>query len=194
MALQLKQSLTLTQQLIMTPQLQQAIKLLQLSRLELLETVTQEMETNPMLEEQPSDRVEEDRLFEEEGDMPDRKAQEVTIKEQARDDMDWEAYLSEYNTGWADSPYEAKDLPTFENIRSTQTSLYSHLMWQLNMNHCNEVQKQIGIHIIGNVDEDGYLKTSVEDISHVTGHSPEEVTETLKQIQQDHHVTIQNRI
>ena len=54
MALQLKQSLSLAQQLIMTPQLQQAIKLLQLSRLELLETITQEMETNPLLDEQPS--------------------------------------------------------------------------------------------------------------------------------------------
>ena len=183
MALQLKQSLTLTQQLIMTPQLQQAIKLLQLSKLELLETVTQEMETNPMLDEQPPDKTDEDRLFEEEGGTPDRKAEEVTVKEQARDDMDWEAYLSEYNTGWANSPYEAKDLPTFENIRSSKTSLYSHLMWQLNMSQSNEVQREIGIHIIGNVNEDGYLKISIEEISQLTGYSQEEVVETLHLIQ-----------
>ena len=183
MALQLKQSLTLTQQLIMTPQLQQAIKLLQLSRLELLETVTQEIETNPMLDEQPPEKTDEDRLFEEEGGIPDLKAQEVTIKEQARDDMDWEAYLSEYNTGWADSPYEAKDLPSFENIRSSKTSLYSHLMWQLNMSHLNEVQREIGLHIIGNVDEDGYLKTSIEEISHLTGYTQENVEEALHLIQ-----------
>jgi len=183
MALQLKQSLTLTQQLIMTPQLQQAIKLLQLSKLELLETVTQEMETNPMLDEQPPDKTDEDRLFEEGGSTPDRKAQEVTVKEQARDDMDWEAYLSEYNTGWASSPYEAKDLPTFENIRSSKTSLYSHLMWQLNMSHSSEVQREIGIHIIGNVDEDGYLKTSIEEISQLTGYPQEEAEETLHLIQ-----------
>ena len=183
MALQLKQSLTLTQQLIMTPQLQQAIKLLQLSRLELLDTVTQEMETNPMLDEQPPDKNDEERLFEEEGGVPDLKAKEVTIKEQARDDMDWEAYLSEYNTGWADSPYEAKDLPTFENIRSSKTSLYSHLMWQLNMSHLNEVHREIGLHIIGNVDEDGYLKTSVEEISRLTGYAQEDVEEALHNIQ-----------
>ena len=177
--LQLKQ----TQQLVMTPQLQQAIRLLQLSRLELLETVTQEIETNPMLDEQPPEKTDEDRLFEEEGGIPDLKAQEVTIKEQARDDMDWEAYLSEYNTGWADSPYEAKDLPSFENIRSSKTSLYSHLMWQLNMSHLNEVQREIGLHIIGNVDEDGYLKTSIEEISHLTGYTQENVEEALHLIQ-----------
>jgi len=188
MALQLKQSLSLTQQLIMTPQLQQAIKLLQLSRLELLETINQEMETNPVLDEQPSDEVDEEKLEEKLSEdnkyQPEQKASEVTVKENAREDMDWEAYLSEYNTGWAEAPYEPKDLPPIESTTAKQTSLYSHLLWQLNMNDFSDVQKEIGIHIIGNVDEDGYLKTSVEEISHVTGHSPEEVTETLKQIQQ----------
>ena len=136
-----------------------------------------------MLDEQPPDKSDEERILDEEGGAPDRKAQEVTVKEQVRDDMDWEAYLSEYNTGWAESPYEAKDLPTFENIRSNKTSLYSHLMWQLNMSHYNEVQKQIGIHIIGNVDEDGYLKTSIEEISRLTGYTQKDVEETLHLIQ-----------
>lgn len=188
MALQLKQSLSLTQQLIMTPQLQQAIKLLQLSRLELLETINQEMETNPVLDEQSSDEVDEEKLEEKLSEdnkyQPELKASEVTVKEHVREDMDWEAYLSEYNTGWAEAPYEPKDLPPIESTTAKKTSLYSHLMWQLSMNDFNDVQKEIGIHIIGNVDEDGYLKTTVEEISHVTGHSPEEVTETLKQIQQ----------
>ena len=65
MALQLKQSLNLSQQLIMTPQLQQAIKLLQLSRLELLETISQEIETNPMLEEQPWEDSEGEKVLDE---------------------------------------------------------------------------------------------------------------------------------
>jgi RNA polymerase sigma-54 factor len=172
----------------MTPQLQQAIKLLQLSRLELLETINQEMETNPVLDEQSSDEVDEEKLEEKLSEdnkyQPEQKASEVTVKENAREDMDWEAYLSEYNTGWAEAPYEPKDFPPIESTTAKKTSLYSHLMWQLNMNDFNDVQKEIGIHIIGNVDEDGYLKTSVEEISNVTGHSPEEVTETLKQIQQ----------
>jgi RNA polymerase sigma-54 factor len=70
MVLQLRQSLNLSQHLIMTPQLQQAIKLLHLSRLELLETINQEMETNPMREETPLDETDEEKEFEEKPAFP----------------------------------------------------------------------------------------------------------------------------
>jgi len=100
MALELRQSLILSQQLIMTPQLQQAIKLLQLSRLELLDTISQEMEENPVLEEQAAALAEEDNKpegekEESEQDIPDLA--EVTVEERARDDVDWENYISEYS-------------------------------------------------------------------------------------------------
>jgi RNA polymerase sigma-54 factor len=183
MALQLRQSLNLTQQLIMTPQLQQAIKLLQLSRLELLETITQEMETNPMLEEQPLDEADEEKGFEEGGDKSEQTVSDVTVKENIREDVDWESYLSEYNTGWAESPYEEKDIPSFETFTSQKTNLHSHLLWQLGMGNFNDMQKEIGIHIIGNLDEDGYLKVSIEEISQMTAHTPSEVIETLSLIQ-----------
>ncbi len=185
MALQLKQSLNLSQQLIMTPQLQQAIKLLQLSRLELLETITQEMETNPLLEEQSGEEGEEERTFEEEPKEADEQSTpEVTIAETVNEDMDWEAYLAEYNTGWADTPYEGgRDLPTFENMNANKTSLHSHLMWQLNLSDLDENQREIGIHIIGNLDDDGYLKVSIDELSQST-HCPQEVvSETLRLIQ-----------
>ncbi|MFZ7112731.1 MAG: RNA polymerase factor sigma-54 [Desulfatiglandales bacterium] len=190
MALQLKQSLSLTQQLIMTPQLQQAIKLLQLSRLELLQTVYNEMETNPLLDEQVLEDGDEDKTFEgdddsEEVSLPDPVAEEIEIKESDRsDDVDWESYISEYNTGWAEVPYEAKDAPPFENLTSEKTSLYSHLLWQLNMGDSDETHREIGTHIIGNLDSDGYLKTTVEELSEMTGHPPEAVLQTLLQIQQ----------
>jgi RNA polymerase sigma-54 factor len=109
MALQLKQSLSLSQQLIMTPQLQMAIKLLQLSRLELLETITQEMETNPLLDEQPTDETDEEKIVAEttgERNNDDQPTTEVTMEEKLTEDMDWETYLSEYNTGWAEAPYD----------------------------------------------------------------------------------------
>ncbi|MFH1349414.1 MAG: RNA polymerase factor sigma-54 [Pseudomonadota bacterium] len=183
MALQLKQSLILTQQLIMTPQLQQAIKLLQLSRLELLETITQEMETNPMLEEQPLDEADDERRLEEGEDKSDKLVQEVNVKENAGEDFDWASYLSEYNTGWAGSPYEEKEIPSFENFTSQKTSLHSHLMWQLSMSNYNDVQKNIGTHIIGNLDDDGYLRITILELSGITGHSREEVMETLELIQ-----------
>ena len=165
MAIQLKQSLGLHQQLIMTPQLQQAIKLLQQSRLELLETIHQEMETNPMLEEQAIDELDEDKGFEVEGDKSEPLASEVTVKENIRDDVDWEAYLSEYNTGWAHTSYEQSEVPSFENFTASKTNLYTHLMWQVNLNDFSDMNKEIAVHIIGNLDEDGYLTTSAEELS-----------------------------
>ena len=153
MALELRQSLSLTQQLVMTPQLQQAIKLLQLSRLELLETVSQEMEENPVLEEGSDEESEQDGERDAEKDEPSEEPPpalpEVTVEERARDDVDWEAYLTEYNTGWAEPRYEERDAPSFENITDTKTNLSSHLIWQLNMSSMDEAQKEIGIHIIG---------------------------------------------
>lgn len=184
MALQLKQSLSLTQQLIMTPQLQQAIKLLQLSRLELLQTVYNEMETNPLLEEQPVEDAEEEKGVEEASPPSESPAEEVEIKESDRsDDVDWESYLSEYNTGWADLPYEARDVPPFENVTSEKTSLYSHLTWQLNMGDFDDDQREIGTHIIGNLDSDGYLKITPEELSEITEYPLDMVLETLKKIQ-----------
>jgi len=171
----------------MTPQLQQAIKLLQLSRLELLETIYQEMETNPVLEEQGAIESEEEELSVED-EKPDLDEEatplpEVDVEEPPHDEVDWESYLSEYNTGWAETPYEDRDVPQFENITSTKTNLYSHLMWQLNMNDFDEAQKEIGLHIIGNITEDGYLDITVEELAKNTGYPVEKVGETLKLIQ-----------
>ena len=187
MALQLKQSLSLSQQLIMTPQLQQAIKLLQLSRLELLETITQEMETNPLLDEQaPGDSdSDNNEITEDVPASPDEQdTKEVRIEEDARnDEVDWESYLSEYNTGWADTPYQGKEAPAFENMNQEKTSLNSHLMWQLSLSHLNEKQREIGIQIIGNIDDDGYLQITIEELIESTGSNEEEILYTLETIQ-----------
>jgi RNA polymerase sigma-54 factor len=186
MAIELKQSLNLTQQLIMTPQLQQAIKLLQLSRLELVDTITEEMEENPVLEEQVSGETEEDSQTQDVKDGVEESTSdvpEVTVVECARDDVDWENYLSEYNTGWAGSPYEEREAPPFDNFISTKTSLNSHLMWQLNMSNLDSEQREIGVHIIGNLDEDGYLDIPLEEISTITGYPLEKVLEVLYFIQ-----------
>jgi len=182
MALQLKQSLNLAQQLIMTPQLQQAIKLLQLSRLELLETVRTELQTNPVLEEHSSEGGDEEKEPVKDSDSEPNLA-EVDAQEKIREDLDWESYLSEYNKGWAESPYEAKEAPSFENVTASKPSLQSHLMWQLNMSRVSETVKDIAIHIIGNLDDDGYLTLSVDELSQITVRSPEEVMESLSIVQ-----------
>ena len=182
MALQLKQSLNLSQQLIMTPQLQQAIKLLQLSRLELLDTIYNEMETNPMLEEQLSDEVDEEKKIE----TPEKTTEfqeDVNVPDNVQDEVDWESYLTEYNTGYTESTFDGKDIPPFESVTSEKTSLYDHLMWQLNLSSFTGAQKEIGLHIICNLDSDGYLQSSVEEIAESTGYEQEEVLEALTLIQ-----------
>ncbi len=184
MAIQLRQSLSLQQQLIMTPQLQQAIKLLQQSRLELLETIHQEMEVNPLLEERPLEEGDENKEPETEVTKPEQSTSEVSVKEDMRvGDVDWDVYLSEYNTGWASSSFDGRDAPTFESFTPSKTNLCEHLMWQLSMNRVNEEQKEIGTHIIGNLDEDGYLQSTVEEIVEATGSTRENVIETLSLIQ-----------
>ena len=187
MALELKQSLSLSQQLIMTPQLQQAIKLLQLSRLELVETIQQEMEANPVLEEQALGETDEEaakgEYAKETSEEKVPEVREVTVEERAREDIDWENYLSEYNTGWAELPYEDSESSPIESVTSSKTNLYSHLMWQLNMSTLDERQKEIGTHIIGNLNEDGYLDISLEEVSEITGHPLNEVIDVLLVIQ-----------
>jgi len=187
MALELRQSLGLVQQLVMTPQLQQAIKLLQLSRLELVETISQEIEENPILEDLTEGEPEQDEGKatgkDEPSEEPPPALPEVTVEERARDDVDWETYLTEYNTGWAEPRYEEREAPTFENITDTKTDLSSHLIWQLSMSGMDEAEKKIGTYIIGNLDENGYLDIPLEEISQVTGDPLKKIIETLRLIQ-----------
>lgn len=184
MAIELKQSMKLSQRLIMTPQLQQAIKFLQLSRLELCQVVNQELEINPLLEELAPDADE--RAPEEEGPEPVKKEEplrEVTIKETLREDFDWESYISEYNTAWVSSPYDpSDDRQSFENFVSPKTNLFSHLMWQLQVSDLDDVQREIGRYIVGNIDPDGYLGVSIDNIMKVTDRSRDEVVEVLNVI------------
>ncbi|MBN1276605.1 MAG: RNA polymerase factor sigma-54 [Deltaproteobacteria bacterium] len=188
MTLELRQSLGLVQQLIMTPQLQQAIKLLQLSRLELLEAIQEEMEMNPVLEEQvvDEDEAEPDLRLVEEKEEPGKNVDdltEVTIEERTRDDVDWESYISEYNTGNMDTPYDEREFGFLDNIVSTGTNLYSYLMWQLKMSNLDEEQREIGVFIIGNLNEGGYLEITLEEVSEAAGYPLEKVIETLHIIQ-----------
>jgi len=111
MAFELKQNLKLAQQLIMTPQLQQAIKLLQLSRLELVDAVQQELEENPMLEEAPVDEESEDDLQPEVEEIraAERPA-ELTGEGDGKEEFDWDSYLEDYGpSGFPTSARRSKD-------------------------------------------------------------------------------------
>ena len=167
MALELRQQLKLTQQLIMTPQLQMAIKLLQLSRLELLDTIRQELEENPALEELQESAGEE-RLTEAADQAADDgdPAKEVTIEEKINDDIDWSSYLDEYNTpGRVNYEGESREAPKYEAFIARKESLKDHLLWQLLMTAPNSEEEQIGSLIVGNLNQDGYLDIDLEEIA-----------------------------
>ena len=182
MSLGLQQNLALTQQLVMTPQLQQAIKLLQLSRLELASMIQQEMEENPALEEVPIDPPSEMELANtpaEEPPKPDEELKEVTIEEKVGNDIDWESYINEYNsTGRVHTERDVQESPNYEAFTSSKETLEGHLKWQLLMHDLNEEEYRIGSLIIGNLNIDGYLKASVEELSQ-SGNCPVETVEKV---------------
>jgi len=185
MALELRQQLKLSQQLIMTPQLQMAIKLLQLSRLELVDMISNELEENPALEELQEVAVEgppdeqPDILS---SDTPETK--EVTIDEKIRDDIDWSNYIDEYNSPDKISfETEDKETPRFETFVARQESLSNHLLWQLLMTFANTEEKRIGSLIIGNLSKDGYLDIPAEELVRISGSSPGKVEHVLSFMQ-----------
>ncbi|BBO86936.1 RNA polymerase factor sigma-54 [Desulfosarcina ovata] len=185
MAIELRQQLKLTQQLIMTPQLQMAIKLLQLSRLELVDTIRQELEENPTLEEvqETADRTKEGEP-EEAPAAAVEDAREVTIEEKINDEIDWSNYIDEYNApGKVNFESENRETPQYEAFVSSKESLSDHLLWQLLMLSPTDIEKQVGSLIIGNLNRDGYLQLSVEELSQQSGISIEMVEDVLETMQ-----------
>jgi RNA polymerase sigma-54 factor len=188
MALEIRQQLKLSQQLVMTPQLQQAIKLLQLSRIELEEVVRQELEENPVLEEGVD--VAEDKELAAEvaqiSEIPEPSASSDEVKEfqgnlEEFNQADWQNYLDGYNASGATvDTYEAEEeRPSFESLLTKKTSLADHLLWQLNLIRIPDDERSAASEIIGNIDEDGYLKATVEEISQAAGVSIEATERAL---------------
>jgi RNA polymerase sigma-54 factor len=185
MALELRQQLKLTQQLIMTPQLQMAIKLLQLSRLELMDTIQTELEENPALEELPeSTPAEQSTELMEAATAENPEVKEVTIDDKIQEDIDWSNYLDEYNTpGRVHHESEGRDTPRFESFIASNESLDDHLLWQFLMTKPDKEEERIASLIIGNLNKDGYLDASVEEIASTSGSLPEKIEEILSIIQ-----------
>jgi RNA polymerase sigma-54 factor len=194
MAFELKQSLKLTQQLIMTPQLQQAIKLLQLSRQELIETISQEMEENPLLEEVSPDEGNEEEAHAEIGEDVQsveredlkivERAKELTGEGDGREEFDWANYLEDY--GPVGVTYGGRDgeATSWDNVLTEGQSLTKHLMWQMNLSSFNEDETRIGTQIVGNLDQNGYLCATVSEIMQLENVSEEFVETVLQKVQE----------
>jgi RNA polymerase sigma-54 factor len=190
MAIEMRQQMKLTQQLVMTPQLQQAIKLLQLSRIELQDVVRQELEENPVLEETPEleeiREVEQAELNESEG-LPTPEStefKEVIAGEGTLQETDWDSYMEGYSYSAGDHYYEDEERPSYENILTKKGTLVDHLMWQLNLTRMSDEEFRIGAEIIGNIDEDGYLRASLADVASATQSDEPFVESVLTRIQE----------
>ncbi len=205
--MELKQSLKMSQTLVMTPQLQQAIKLLQLSRMEMLEQVREEMETNPLLES--PDEIE--------GDLSDKAPGEASLEadnleapknleaktpdtaqevkaENNTNDIDWDQYLNSYQfneptTASNRGNVDLDDLPSFEASMVKKEDLYDHLFEQLSGVTLNDAERRIAELIVGNLNDDGYLvleETEGDPLIHLANEadvSMSVATRTLRKIQ-----------
>ena len=191
MAFELRQNLKLTQQLIMTPQLQQAIKLLQLSRLELVDLIQQEMEENPLLEEATTDGYSEETATpEEDMDISGRedikvveRTEEITGEGDGKDDFDWNNYLEDYGPVGVKYDRERDEALSWDNVLTVKPSLTDHLMWQLKLARFTDVEMKVGEQIIGNIDYNGYLMATTEEIAAQTVTDQLFVEGGLKRIQ-----------
>jgi len=190
MALEQKLHLKLSQKLIMTPSLQQAIKLLQLSKLELQEVLNQELLENPLLEESAEEVKAEETQAEETKSENEQAAEPAPVetKEQEKDsfdEIDYDAYFQdyiEYGYNPRGMGEEHEEFP-IENTLTRPPNLADHLTWQLSMSDASPRTKEIAQFIIGNIDEDGYLRANNDEIMTSGGYGAEEVETAVKAVQ-----------
>jgi RNA polymerase sigma-54 factor len=188
MAMEMRQQLKMSQQLVMTPQLQQAIKLLQLTRLELQDVVRQELEENPLLEETlETDEIRENEQTElTESEGPPEASIEDFKEVEAGDETlrDWDSYLDGYTYSSGEQYRDDEDRPSLESLLTRSGTLADHLLWQLHMGHFSEEEVRIGEEIIGNIDDDGYLRASPEEIATACAKDAESVLPVLVRVQE----------
>jgi RNA polymerase sigma-54 factor len=232
MAIELRQQLRLSQQLVMTPQLQQAIKLLQLNRQELTSLIEQELQENPVLEEsegeeqtpgeasdetpgEEHDEGAQDTDLEAQGATGDAAGEDAVadfdapqetappgaeeVADQAGEDgseaaptdaetiadIEWANYMDSYpQTGLEGGAGGEDNRPSLEATLTRRPSLADHLAWQIQVSAFDEDEVAVGRWIIGNLDEDGYLKASIEEIARQAGADEELVVRALAKVQQ----------
>ncbi len=170
----LRQTMNLSQNLVITPQLQQAIKLLQMSRLELESQVRNELEENPILEEAEVLKEEDfERTKEAERQldgnsekMADSQAeQSATQDPQRQDEFEWENYLETRHKMPREASHGNEEIMNYENVISTTQSLHDYLYWQVKMVGFSDHEERVADVLISYIDDDGYLKTPLLQIA-----------------------------
>lgn len=185
--------LRLSQKLIMTPQLQQAIKLLQLSRLELSQALSTELLENPLLEDEiiadddmiPSENAEKEKKDDYVQESPDAE-KEGSAEGADEFNFIWEDYYGDDKNEGRDAGYypsSQEEMPSYDQTLSRPVDLTEHLLWQLRLSIADKKDEDIGTMIIGNIDEDGYLRATVEELSRLLNVSNEDIEGIIKLIQ-----------
>ncbi|PKL52065.1 MAG: RNA polymerase sigma-54 factor [Nitrospira bacterium HGW-Nitrospira-1] len=188
MAMESRLELKLSQKLVLTPQLQMAIKLLQMPQLELSQTITQELIENPFLEEL-SDVTSSEELTQEEKESLEETPQdtddtELSLEKLAR--LSTDDYFEERGADGRDLGYFTSGNvthPSYEYFLSTATDLFEHLIWQLRLSKESEEIREAAEFIIGNIDENGYLRITEEEISELSKADIETVKKALTLVQ-----------
>jgi len=182
------------QKLILAPALQQAIKLLPLTNLELIEIIDSELSQNPMLEfeEETAEKPSEEEAKPEDKDASEKEKEagegdssfeESSESKNEEEDQEFTAYFEEYfDSGFRPFPSEKKEMTSLENIVSKSFSLWDHLNWQANLTFFDKKDREIAQQIIGNINEDGYLTVSIEEIAKATASTEEKVNEVREKI------------
>jgi len=184
MALELRQQLKLSQQLVMTPQLQQAIKLLQLSRLELVESIQLELMENPLLEEVlEEDKAE--RVMAEEDHAPN--GEDAALEKELIKNAEWDDYLGDFASTPVQSHIRETEIPedgmAFDARLSSKPSLEGHLDWQMRLSNFTPKELAIGEVVCGSLDSSGYLSASADELAQMTNATPDEVEAVLHRMQ-----------
>jgi RNA polymerase sigma-54 factor len=199
MALNMRQELRMSQQLVMTPQLQQAIKLLQLSRIELQDLVRSELLENPLLDDSQELGSSNDEVVtsvemqdgldnqRDEGGARDVAQSEVKVDENPKDNFDWEAYLENYSYAPATGPgvrIDNEDMPSLEATASRPETLAEHLMWQIRLTDFTPEEEEIAEFIVRSLSPAGYLRdVTVPQLARRSGYAVMRVEEVLRRIQ-----------
>ncbi len=187
----LRQTMNLSQSLVITPQLQQAIKLLQMSRLELESQVRNELEENPILEEAEVLREEDfertkeaeaqvDNHNEVSADSPSERTEQQDP--QKIDEFEWESYLEIQHKMPREASHGNEEIMNYENVIKATQTLHDHLYWQVKMVGFSREEELMADALISYIDDDGYLKTPLAQIAEEEKFSLEELEDTLSLI------------
>ena len=177
--------LRLSQQLAMTPQLQQAIRLLQLSTLELQQEIQQALESNPLLEQTDShDEIDAQETSDSESLDTREALEQKDMPEELPLDATWDEIYSAGTPSGTGTDYRDEELPVYQG-ETTQT-LQDYLMWQVELTPFSDTDAAIATSIVDAVDSTGYLTVPLEDILESIGDDEvtiDEVEAVLKRVQ-----------